>query len=157
MIEHVQAFNRDDARDLLKRAWGKNTPTFGEHLHPAWIGVEPAVSPLRHFILPKYMIIRIPDVTEPEDKDGVGTSFQDEFLKDDVIRIADFVQTLVNDSLPWALLVHCTAGISRSAAIATWVQEKYKVLPEDRFSSLHARTRPNKTLLRYLRNVGVFR
>lgn len=159
MLTHVQAVDRQDARELLKRAWVKGTAAFDHHRHVAWVGIEPAVSPLRHFKVPKSLIVTIPDVTAPEDRTDEERASWGALIPTDIptvdhVRpIYQFVQDLIEDERPWCLMIHCAAGVSRSPAVATWVNEQYKVLSSEAFQRLHPGIIPNRTLLRHLRSL----
>lgn len=39
-----------------------------------------------------------------------------------------FIHFLEVDQLPWEVVVHCEAGISRSAAVATYIAQKYNLI-----------------------------
>lgn len=57
---------------------------------------------------------------------------------------------------PWWIIVHCTAGISRSGAVAMWVHEYYAPHAQttDAFVEMHMHCLPNQSLLRLLREAS---
>lgn len=55
----------------------------------------------------------------------------------------------------WAVAVHCTAGVSRSGALATWVQETFHPLLEGQWRGLVMHIHPNPVLLKLLRQAGM--
>lgn len=63
-----------------------------------------------------------------------------------------FVDGIARRSEPWALMVHCDAGLSRSAAVALWAFERYSTQPEERFEADHKHCFPNPHVLRLLKD-----
>jgi predicted protein tyrosine phosphatase len=75
----------------------------------------------------------------------------------DARRIVDHVLTFHRDPARWALLVNCMAGVSRSGAVATFVQ-RYANIPERKFRKQNPGLHPNEhvlgLLVRELHNRG---
>jgi predicted protein tyrosine phosphatase len=110
---------------------------------PDWVvislsewGVEPAkLKEGWHSILR----LEFHDIDEPQEP-------YDLFNEDQARRIIQFVEAHAGNSQ--GILVHCRAGISRSAAVAKWIAEQYG-LPFNEQYSLY-----NKHVYRVLRQAG---
>lgn len=118
-----------------------------------WIGFEPLESPLRSAPVPQRIFAQL-DVTHPDDAiegDHRIVVHRRRAPSPALAQsIACAVQPIVAHSDPWAIVVHCTAGISRSAAVAFWLQSRFAIHDRDEFAARHAHCRPNRTLLRLL-------
>lgn len=152
MISYCTAISKYEATDLLHGYERKGRPPVDGYGYVAWIGIEPAESPLRRFPQERQLLLRFDDVTAPQDGPAArwhaDSSNVDLFSTQHAAEIRAYCDVLHADHLPWALLVHCTAGISRSTAIALWVREHYRAsLPELHFTHW----RPNATVARILR------
>ena len=129
----------------------------------AWLGIEPHESPLRRFPQQRQLLVEFDDVTDPADDAASARWFSSTTSPHtpslaDARQIVAFVHALHTDARPWALLVHCTAGVSRSTATALWVREHCGVtappLPEGMVGRFSSPWRPNKTLARLLREAA---
>jgi len=152
MIHYCTALSNDESGDMLRANARKGRPLVDGFDYVAWIGVEPIESPLRRFPQDRQLLVRFDDVTAPQDGPAArwyaDGSKVDLFTADHAAEIRAYCDALHADARPWALLVHCTAGVSRSTATALWVREHYRVtLPELRFTHW----RPNATVARILR------
>lgn len=155
MISYCTAISKYEATDLLHGYERKGRPPVDGYGYVAWIGIEPAESPLRRFPQQRQLLLRFDDVTLPQDGDSVRVYHSMEnveyFTREHAAQIVAFTRELHDDHRPWALLIHCTAGISRSTATALWVREHYTGVKEH-----HSEFgwRPNKTVARLLREVA---
>jgi len=68
---------------------------------------------------------------------------------EDAKRIVDHVLKFHDHPAPWAFLVNCMAGISRSGAVATFVQRLAGV-PADHFLTQNKDLHPNGYVLKLL-------
>lgn len=155
MIRFVQAVSLVRVLDMLE-ATRKSQST-----DVAWIGIEPVLSPLEIYQPPARLVVKIPDTVAPQDIADAQSWHPVRTLPSHLPSehaaqaIADFVQALYVDRVnTWTLIVHCTMGLSRSPAVALWVQECFKPMREKTFRSLHPLVTPNPTLLRLLRKRG---
>jgi predicted protein tyrosine phosphatase len=154
MIHYCTALGNDESGDMLRANARKGRPLVEGFGYVAWIGVEPTESPLRRFPQERQLLVRFNDVTAPQDGPAArwhaDSSKVDLFTTDHAAEIRAYCNALHADTRPWALLVHCTAGISRSPAIALWVRERYGVtLPEN--TRRQYGWLPNATVARILR------
>src|SRR5439155_17464336 len=69
--------------------------------------------------------------------------------EEDAKRIVDHVLKFHDHPAPWAFLVNCMAGISRSGAVATFVQRLAGV-PADHFLTQNRDLHPNGHVLKLL-------
>lgn len=157
MISYCTAISKYEATDLLHGYERKGRPPVDGYGYVAWIGIEPAESPLRRFPQERQLLLRFDDVTHESDNPLAETpqivngGLVEWFDREHAEQIIAFTRELHEDHRPWALLIHCTAGISRSTATALWVREHYKGVKEH-----HSEFgwRPNKTVARVLREVA---
>lgn len=152
MIHHVQALGRTDAEKFIR----------GEHAHSreivrcfegriAWVGIsDDGTSPASRF--------RGPWITEAfaDVNPGAyaGMVFENPMTEAHATRIAAFVERIAQKPEPWALMVHCHAGISRSGAVVQWVHERHATMDRALFDRLHRQCLPNSHVLRLLREAG---
>lgn len=72
--------------------------------------------------------------------DDVDDQTKDNFVvisKEQCQEIISFVSNLQESSLPIVLIIHCFAGISRSAAVGKWVNDSFKLfLPNYKNNSM---------------------
>ncbi len=74
--------------------------------------------------------------------------------RSDAEAIHAFVERFARHPESWALLVHCAGGVSRSGAVATWTQERYRCMSPLIFPNIHTRAlSPNTTLMAMLEEV----
>lgn len=158
MIHYCTAISKYEATDLLHGLERKGRPPVEGFKHVAWIGIEPAPSPLHRFPQKRQLILRFDDITDPADDASarpvlLGKEPEQLFSREHAEQIVTFTQALHNSARSWALLVHCTAGISRSTATALWIRDEYTVLAPPSGSNEYG-WRPNKTVARLLREVS---
>jgi hypothetical protein len=136
MITYVRALPRSRAaRFIADEEFGFHED-FGERI--AWVGISAdGTSPVSAWLGPRLI--------ESFGDDESMTPEQGAILAFFIARIAAYPE-------PWALLVHCDAGISRSAAVATWAYERYArahMAPE-LFEREHRHCFPNQHVMRML-------
>jgi len=156
MIVWCSAIPVDEMHDKLLRRANRGTPLVDGYGFVACIGIEPRKSPLREFKQEQQLILNIPDTLDVQDMPKNWSPELKEMKRSleipqlaEAQAIAAFTKALHRDYRPWALLVHCYAGISRSPAVATWVRQTYDIdIPKP-----HLRWAPNATLLRLLRTI----
>ena len=72
------------------------------------------------------------------------------FTAPEARRMITFIERVHKDSRRGLLAVHCHAGVSRSGAVAKFVQETYK-LNEDTFYKMNCNIEPNQFVLKLLK------
>jgi predicted protein tyrosine phosphatase len=152
MIRHVQALSRANAEKVLR----------GEHAlavemarrfdgRVAWVGISnDGTSPVTNYRGP-HLVEAFADVNNAE---YPGIAFENPMRPEQAARIAAFVDGIAQRPDAWALLVHCAAGVSRSAAVAQWTLERHATMDRGAFASLHRHCSPNSYVLRLLREAG---
>lgn len=83
-----------------------------------------------------------------ENQFGMGLSSPRLFSKNDAVKIIDFLFNNYDRNF----IIHCTAGESRSGAIAVFIAEIYGYNKFD-FKILNPNIRPNEYILKILRDV----
>lgn len=71
------------------------------------------------------------------------------FTEDMADEVLDYFDLKINNGKDW--LIHCTAGISRSGAIASFLREQLNINYRE-FMDKNPRVNPNMLVLRTLRN-----
>lgn len=162
-VVYCTAISRGDAGELLRGSERKGrAPVDGfDRGAVAWLGIEPHESPLRRWPQQRQLLVDFDDVTDPADSPESARWFSHTTLPRtpslaDARQIVAFVHALHTDARPWALLVHCTAGVSRSTATALWVREHCGVMMPEVPDVCRPSSpwRPNKTLARLLREAA---
>ena len=83
-----------------------------------------------------------------------GFTFSGAMAPVQATRIARFIERFAKHPKPWAVLVHCARGVSRSGAVAEWVFERYRPMPGDEYERLHPHILPNPYVMRLLREAA---
>lgn len=152
MIHHVQALSRVDAEKFVRGEHPLSrelTRRFDGRI--AWVSIgEREPSPVEHSGKP-CLVERFADVNP--DQYGV-MEFERQMTPEQAARIASFVARFAEHPQSWALMVHCRAGVSRSAAVAAWACERFGVMSNNEFDRLHPIIAPNGYVLRLLREAG---
>jgi len=160
MISYCTAVSREEAADLLRAYTHKGRSPVEGHGYVAWIGIGEHHSPLLKFPQQRQLILHFADATHPTDRDPPQPNEEPApgiIERADAEQIVRFAKALQEDHRPWALLVHCFAGISRSPAVALWVREHFRVGAPDVSRHLYwpsSGWRPNATVARLLREVA---
>jgi len=142
MITYVRALPRSRAARFIAGEKLGFDEEFGERI--AWVGISAdGTSPVSAW--------RGPRLIEAFGDDESMSLEQGAILAFFIARIAAYAE-------PWALLVHCDAGLSRSAAVATWAYERYAQahMTTELFERQHQHCFPNPHVLRML-NAAVAR
>lgn len=156
MIAFIRAYSHEEATDILLRALpaelARDHGDLLEHPHRvAWIGCEPFDSPLHKAmtsaICARRLVLQFRDLEPPR----APMLSEHCATLDHARQIVDYVRAVAAESEPWALAIHCTAGIGRSGSVSRWVQDRYHVLPPQRYAALHRRCQPREWLLDLLR------
>lgn len=142
-IRYIQALSKKDATKFIQGHHALSSPLTRQFQdRVAWIGIDDyGHSPVAEVKTP-HLVLRFIDAPD----DTYTEAIQPEHAQ----NIVEFVRRLEKSRDPWALLVHCHAGVSRSGAVAEWVEEKYAPLPRVMFDELHSHCLPNQYVLRLL-------
>lgn len=153
MIDHVQALSLRDAERWFDGSHESRAAV--ESLcggRVAWVGALDgemlSASPVRLHAGPKLLLAFV-DV-DPSGS-GPAAAGPHGMRPAQAARVVALVRSLHAAPEPWALMVHCYAGVSRSAAIAEWAQRAHSRMPAERFLALHPHVAPNPHVLRLLR------
>lgn len=136
---------KDEFGDRIKAAYGQNIGFIGISAHD-----EPDLIP----DMPNHLRLHFNDV----DPSRFGGQTEAEILlgpnEAHAREIFDFVNKIQNKEEEWAILVHCQAGVSRSGAVARWIEDVTGALGEERFREQNRQIMPNTTLLRLLHRLS---
>lgn len=160
-VTFVRAYSLAQARDYMQGIGVARKELTG-FTRVAWIGFVPTgPSPIEH--LNNAIVIEMDDVAEHHACGLTGERLLDgtPLVRPSIEiarRIVRFVRKRHADAGEWALAIHCTAGISRSGAVARWAWETCKPPPARQpaamFAEQHERTHPNQSLLRLLQEAS---
>lgn len=91
------------------------------------------------------------DDLDPDEHSGFGRWTEKYSIFDDkqAREVVDFLESIRHRSQEEWLVVHCAAGVSRSAAIGLWAV-RYFALNEESFRKIHTWIRPNKYVTKLL-------
>lgn len=153
MIHHVQALSREQAAKYVAGTLyeARDLPrTFGDRI--AWIAIsDDGTSPIEHHVRAPHLLLAFADVNPDK---YPGMSFENCMTAQHAGKIVALVQRLAQHPDPWAILVHCHAGVSRSGAVAEWVKRRHASMDNGRFQSLHRHCAPNSYVTRLLNEAG---
>lgn len=159
MIVYCDAISEDEAEKRLRREKEQGISPVEGYERVAWIGIATGrvLSPVEIYDpqVP-YLTLCFSDGWEARDipknadprwaRDVTSREVPMEYHARKIVHTVRRVQRMPE---PFALLVHCFAGISRSTAVVQWVRERYGVtLPE---GLPRGSWQPNGTLARLLR------
>ena len=102
---------------------------------------DPGSTPASLKLLDKEAILRL----EFDDIEGEYSESHSRISDEQARKIVDFTDSLIEDQDEWNVVVHCEAGISRSAAIAHWLCQKTEIPPPANRVCF-----PNRTVIRAL-------
>lgn len=103
--------------DFLSRANAEALPARDDHV---MVSISEPEAPPACLALPEERILRLSfhDVDPAGNPDGTWQLFDEEQAR----SVMDFLDQIQGSAAPWDLLVHCRAGISRSAAVALFAE-----------------------------------
>jgi nucleotide-binding universal stress UspA family protein len=154
MILTADALDWVEARDRARRFAVAGVPPVEGYPHVAWLAIEPRPSPLRTWPQETQLLLTIPDQTAPQDWppywSGLRADPRAEYPTEEQARtVLRFLRALRRSDRAWALLVHCTAGVSRSTAVVKYVRGQLGI-DGARPRREEGHWNPNRTLLRLL-------
>ncbi len=142
-IISVSSFSLEDAKKIIKNS-----------IYNAWIGFEPiGKSPVRYLKNIPGLVVNCIDYDPASFPTGI---FQKGNLPDQKIAktICTFLDQIHKEVIPYKLAVHCTAGVSRSGAVSSYVFSKYLTMSFEEWESTNYQCSANEYLLGFLMKEG---
>lgn len=99
--------------------------------------------------LPNFLQVKMWDIVEDLTS---GDKHYKKVSDEELIRVVDFINANSDKS---NFVVHCSAGISRSGAVARWIAEKFEVNSKD-FYKNNPYIQPNLYILKRLKELDSY-
>lgn len=152
MITFVQALSKDQAQKYRNGHFPLAKLVSNQYQERvAYIGFEcrqTGPSPFRTVQGP----LLIETVSDVDPRKYPGVIFEDVATQENGDRIFKFLKRIHDKPEPWAVIVHCMAGVSRSGAVAWWVNARMH--PSRSFVARHTKILPNPWIVHLLDNAA---